>query len=352
MRTRKKIGLTDTGRNIRIFRKVSVLGALFVLLLALDAITSNAQGHCPGHSVRWIGQFSSPQDFKKEPGLGEKLLNWILGEERQTLIHPISVFAQDSMHFWVLDQGSYYPLYVDKENGEGRFIKPEDGGSFPSLVGICGKNQESILFTDSRQNKVYEYKFYSKYPTVLNRTVELDQPTGIAFDAETKHVWVVETGAHRVSILNENGELVKRIGTRGTGPGEFNFPTFIWINGSGLVYIVDAMNFRIQIFDTDGKYLSSFGEPGDATGYFASSKGIATDSHGNIYVVDGLFHTVQIFDRKGQFLYNFGTQGRGEGEFWLPSGIYIDRYDRIYIADSYNARVQIFQLVHEGPDEK
>jgi len=342
-------------RRLQVLRGIGALVGLIILLLFLDGVlASNArgQGQCPGHTIRWIGQFSSPQDFKGEPGFGEKLLNWILGEDRQTLVHPISVFSQDSTHFWVLDQGSYSPLFVNKENGEGRFLELEDGGSFPSLVGICGKEQEGILFTDSRKNKIYEYKFYTKYPHVFNRSVELERPTGIAFDEEMKRIWVVETGAHRVSILNEDGDLVKRIGTRGTGPGEFNFPTFISINGSGLVYIVDAMNFRIQVFNNNGKYLSSFGEPGDASGYFASCKGIATDTHGNIYVVDGLFHTVQIFDREGRFLYNFGKQGHGKGEFWLPSGIFVDRDDRIYVADSYNARVQIFQLVHEGADEK
>ena len=68
---------------------------------------------------------------------------------------------------------------------------------------------------------------------------------------------------------------------------EFNFPTFIWIDNKGIVYLVDTMNYRIQILDKTGNFIFSFGSIGDATGYFARPKGIATDSHGNIYVADG-----------------------------------------------------------------
>jgi len=84
-----------------------------------------------------------------------------------------------------------------------------------------------------------------------------------------------ETGAHRISVLNRKGEIIKRTGSRGNGPGEFNFPTFIWIDKLGNAYVVDSMNFRIQIFNKNGEFVSAFGEIGDATGYFARPKGIA-----------------------------------------------------------------------------
>ncbi len=68
----------------------------------------------------------------------------------------------------------------------------------------------------------------------------LDQPTGIAWSESTQEIWVVETHAHRVAILNSEGELIRRLGRRGSGPGEFNYPTFIWIDSFGNIYIVDS----------------------------------------------------------------------------------------------------------------
>ena len=176
-------------------------------------------------------------------------------------------------------------------------------------------------------------------------SIALDQPTGIACNRTSGDVWVVETGAHQLLHFNSQGQLIARIGERGPGPGQFNFPTFIWIDQEGRIYLVDSMNSRIQLLDPAGAYLGSFGEPGDATGYMARPKGIATDSRGHIYVADALFHAVQIFDRQGNFLYSFGSQGQGTGEFWMPAGLYIDQQDHIYVADSYNGRVQMFELV-------
>ena len=225
-----------------------------------------------------------------------------------------------------------------------RSLKRE-GGTFPSMVGICRTPGGDLLFTDSRLNRVV--RLSEEGLQFFGDTVVLDQPTGIACSPKNGDIWVVETGAHRISRFSPEGKLAGSIGARGSGEGLFNYPTFIWIDGEGRIYVVDSMNYRIQILDEEGRYASSFGEAGDATGYMARPKGVATDSRGHIYVADALFHVVQIFDRQGRFLDTFGSQGQGEGEFWMPAGLYIDDRDRIYVADSYNARIQIFQLEND-----
>ena len=73
----------------------------------------------------------------------------------------------------------------------------------------------------------------------------------------TGYDWIVETGAHRISCFNREGQLISVLGGRGTGPGRFNFPTFIWIDRQGQVYVVDSMNHRIQIFDPEGDFLGA-----------------------------------------------------------------------------------------------
>ncbi|MFC2116805.1 6-bladed beta-propeller, partial [Bacteroidota bacterium] len=216
--------------------------------------------------------------------------------------------------------------------------------SMPSIVGSCFMSDNKILFTDSKLNKIFQFVPGTRNLQKLNDSLRLEQPTGIAYSIPNNEIWVVETKAHRIAILNEKGELIRTIGGRGNAPGKFNFPTYLWIDKTGMVYVVDAMNFRIQIFDRAGEYISSFGEIGDASGYFSRPKGIASDSYGNIYVADALFHVVQVFDRMGKLLYFLGSQGQEKEQFWLPTGIYIDDRNFIYIADSYNSRVQIFQL--------
>ena len=98
--------------------------------------------------------------------------------------------------------------------------------------------------------------------------------------------------------LGHGRTLIRAIGRRGTGPGEFNFPTALTLSAARL-YVVDAMNFRVQAFTPEGRFVNSFGQLGDQTGTLNRPKGIAADTDGNLYLVDALFETVQVFDPAG-----------------------------------------------------
>ena len=293
--------------------------------------------------VEWVEEFPTSKK-NKTIQFSDRLKNLVFGNE-QLLIKPISIVVDKTGSLIVTDQGLNTIIKLSNQsNRKQRRIK-NGQGSFSSLVGICLFNENGILFSDSYLNKVFLLNENERQPEVLNKSVELLQPTGIAYSSITKEIWVVETKGHRISILNEQGELIRILGKRGNNPGEFNYPTFIWIDKFGIIYVVDSLNFRVQIFDKTGEIISVFGKSGDGSGNFARPKGIAVDSHGNIYIADALFHTIQIFDKSGNYLYNFGSQGRNKGQFWMPIGVFIDENDNIYVADSYNARIQKFKLL-------
>jgi DNA-binding beta-propeller fold protein YncE len=296
------------------------------------------------NTVSWVNQVPTlKQDVKRsKKGWFKRLL---LGKNDLTSLQkPVNVIGMNLENCIIFDQGNGTLFFTEDNKLEvPRFLRKKET-YFPSLVGACMLPGNKVLFTDSKLNKIFVLSEDKKQVVEFKTDLALSQPTGIAFNNKNNQLWVVETGAHQITIYNLNGKQIKTLGKRGLGEAEFNFPTSLWIDNNGIAYVVDALNFRIQIFDVDGNFISMFGENGNGTGFLASPKGIATDSHGNIYIVDALFHGVQIFDAKGNYLYQFGTQGRDPKEFWMPSGIYIDAADHIYIADSYNARIQIFKL--------
>lgn len=296
--------------------------------------------------IRWVAEFPSETDLGKKRGVFGHIGEFFLGKKPPVIIKPMAIIGDQLGSFYVLDQGSRLIIDVKDNKSEKPKAFNKTEHNFPSLVATCLLPNGDLLFTDSSKGNIFLLTSDHKKIKVFNENGTLQQPTGIAYSKMSNQVWVLETAAHRISIFNIEGVLIKQIGKRGNAEAEFNFPTHIWIANEGLVYIVDSMNFRVQIFDKDGNFLSVFGEVGDSSGYFARQKGIATDSYGNIYVVDALFNTVQIFNGQGEFLYNFGARGREAGDFWMPNGIYIDQDDYIYIADSYNARIQIFQLIN------
>jgi len=329
--------------------------ALIYLLISVSIVShANAQNSSNNliseqnhnYSVEWLSYWPSA-DSRHQPKRFKDQINAIIfGTKTPILSNPVSIIANSPNNFWILDQENKLLFEIKEGVGEIPHSILKKDFDLSSLVDMCRGSNSSILFTDSKVQKVFKFSSGSKQLQILNDTLILQQPTGIAYYPEKKEIWVVETKAHRISVLNEKGELIKRIGKRGNAPGEFNYPTHIWIDRIGNVYVTDAMNFRIQVLNSNGEAISIFGKAGDSTGFFASPKGVATDSFGNIYVVDALFHVVQVFDIKGTFLYKFGNQGHGNAEFWMPSGIFIDGQDNIYVADTYNSRIQIFKLIH------
>lgn len=315
-------------------------------LIAQEAIVSDSTIEASMVYIRWVAEFPQTKTRNTKKGIFDRIGKFVFGKKPTVIVKPVAVLAHSPNKYWVLDQKDNSIAVIEQKKGETLKPKSKHIEPFSSLVDICEIPGKGILVTDSRLNKIYLLTHDGKKVFMFNDSLILQQPTGIAYLRGKDEIWVLETKAHRVAILNLKGELLRTIGERGNDPGEFNFPTHIWIDTQGLVYIVDSMNFRVQIFNSDGEWVSMFGQLGDATGYFARPKGIATDSKGNIYVADALFHTIQIFNKEGHFLYNFGNQGRGKSDFWMPTGIYIDNDDYIFVADSYNSRVQIFQLIN------
>ncbi len=298
--------------------------------------------------VQWLAEWPNELSKTQKKEIKEKIGNLLFGKKKQVFKRPVSLVAASETSFWTLDQESNTVFEIENNTASIPHFIDKKKSDFLSLVSICDFRDNEFLFTDSYSNKIFVFNPAKKECRSLNDSLKLKKITGISYSPLTKQIWLIETGEHRILILNEDGTLKKTIGKRGQGNGEFNFPTHLCLDQKGNCYVVDAMNFRVQVFNSNGDFISVFGKSGDATGYFSSPKGIATDSYGNIYVVDALFHVVQIFDINGNFLYSFGTQGQDKGQFWMPSGIYIDKADKIYVADSYNSRIQIFQLIAGG----
>jgi sugar lactone lactonase YvrE len=296
--------------------------------------------------IEWIGEYPSIASTQKAL---YKIKSYISKKPGQYLIKPMNITGSEGISgIWVVDQGLCSIIKIDEGVGEIPRAFKKSEIEYSSLTGLCIIGSERILFTDSHSSSVFVYDQNQSRIFLFNQEIDFMRPTGVAYSETTGEVWIVETAAHRISVFDQEGNFIKTIGKRGNQEGEFNYPTFIWIDKLGIIYVIDSLNFRIQMFNSAGEFIFQFGRQGDGTGFFARPKGIATDSEGNIYVSDGLFHTVQIFNREGEFLISFGGQGKGKGEFWMPGGLYIDSEDRIYVADTYNSRIQVFKLIKKN----
>jgi DNA-binding beta-propeller fold protein YncE len=235
--------------------------------------------------------------------------------------------AGHAVHVYDVRAGGYSKLNVDGE----------------SLIGIATLGGR-LFVTDSVGDRVTCLNADGRKQWTVGAEAGLLRPTGIVAADDRLHV--VDTLAHRIVTLSPEGRVIGSFGSRGSEPGQFNYPTNIARDRSGRLYVTDSMNFRVQILTSEGRYISDFGRVGDGSGDLNRPKGVAVDSEGHVYVVEGLHDVVQIFDSEGRFLLSFGEPGHGDGEFWLATGIAIVG-DRIYVADSSNRRVEVFDYLRE-----
>jgi len=293
--------------------------------------------------IFYVGKLETDLDLKPEVSGMDALGQAIFGKkEARSMLSPMAVCV-DGERLFVADSNAQAVHSFDMETRKYVLIKtPKKAPQLTQPVGVAydavGKR---LLVSDPVHAAIFVFDREGGYRGQLGAGV-LKRPVGLAVHARDGRIFVADSAAHEVVIFNTGGEVIQRLGKRGNGPGEFNFPTYLAVDAEGGLVVSDSLNFRVQLFDAAMKHVRSIGKKGDMPGYFAQPKGVAVSAAGHVYIVDSQFENIQVYDRGGNVLMDLGEEGHGPGQFWLPAGICIDFRDRIWVADSYNRRIQVF----------
>jgi DNA-binding beta-propeller fold protein YncE len=303
--------------------------------------------------VRYVGQIVTSADLRPTPNFGQGLGEAVFGKMPvRSMLTPYALCTDGGDQLFVADSNAQVlHVFNLRTRKYARRVPAVQPRRFAQPVGIAHEGPDSrgrLFVADSAGACIYIFD-RDGYTLRIVRGEFIQRPCGLAYDARRQRLFVADAVLHQVLVLSRDGQLVARVGARGTGPGQFNYPTNVAVDSQGRLYVSDSLNFRVQQFGPQLNHLRTIGQKGDLPGYFAQPKGVAIDSQDHLYVVDANFEAVQVFDADGNLLLTFGQEGRGPGEFWLPSGIFIDASDRIWVADSYNRRVQVFQYLAEAP---
>jgi DNA-binding beta-propeller fold protein YncE len=330
-----------------------LLLTLTTVVMTSCATSSKPVAETPAHSRVWppspnepritfVGFLQGPRDIGQRPSVVRSLANWLTGDtgESLDLRKPFAVALDETDNLCIADTEANLVCYADFANKTWRRYDGVGKIKFASPVAVARRN--GIFYVaDSQLARVFAFDASGR--GIFEISAPLQRPVGLAVAGDM--LYVVDSQAHAVFVFGPGGKLAFQFGSRGTGPGEFNFPTCAAADQSGHLLVTDTMNCRVQVFDLRGNFLSQFGSNGDTSGHFARPKGVAVDAAGNIYVVDAVFDNFQIFNAAGQLLLNVGESGDGIGEFGLPAGIAISMDGRIFVADAFNHRVQIFKYI-------
>jgi DNA-binding beta-propeller fold protein YncE len=300
--------------------------------------------------IRYVTSFRGVADFSAKPPKRWKsaLFGQDLSDSRppDALVKPYGVAVSPAGLVFVTDTASRRVFVFDQERRTVTFLGDKGTAKLSKPTGIAVGPDGSVFVADATLNRIFVFGPDLRLSIAIGREGELESPAGLAVDGQRGLLYVADSKKHQVLCYSTaDGAAVRTIGRRGGEPGEFNFPTNVFVDKDGHLYVADTLNFRIQSFNPDGTLLNVFGTLGDTPGSLNRPKGVGVDGEGHVYVADSSFNNFQIFDQAGQLLLFVGSAGSGPGEFLLPAGLFIDAKSRIYVVDQGNARVQVFQYL-------
>src|SRR5581483_4701405 len=292
--------------------------------------------------VIYIRSFSRPADVGITGSALKRISSWITGTETagHNLASPVGVAVDEAGGVCLADSAAKKVTYYDVAAKQWQQWDRAGGIAFNTPVAVA-KRGGTIFVADAALAEVIAFDTGGKLLFQINH--DLERPCGLALLGE--RLYVTDVAGHCVTAFDMQGKRLLRFGRRGTGPGEFNYPTHAAADTRGHLLVTDALNSRVQVFDAEGRFQAEIGSAGDTSAHFGRPKGVAVDSFGHVYVADAVFDNIQVFDLSGRLLLNLGGSGPGPGQFGLPNGIAISRDNHIYVADSCNHRVQEFQYI-------
>src|SRR5208283_2263662 len=269
------------------------------------------------------------------------------------LIGPYGIAIDSKGLVYVADQKVGAIFIFNIKTHETQLIRNGYQAHFGWINGLAIDDDDRLFVSDGKLHRVLI--FNAKREVESQITEGLQDPVGLAIDAENRFLYVVDTQQDQVLVFDADTlKPLRRIGTGGKGhyltsPGDFAAPQGVALDKDGNVYVTDTLNNRVEIFDADGNFISTFGKNGDGPGYFTRPKGIAIDSDGHVWVADEMQDRLQVFDREGDLLTYIGyAHGNLPGQFEALVGVAIDKQNRVFTTEQYPGRLQEFRYVTDA----
>jgi ABC-type Fe3+ transport system permease subunit/DNA-binding beta-propeller fold protein YncE len=197
----------------------------------------------------------------------------------------------------------------------------------------CGKRGGEVLS---------ESQFFSRVEMVGTRGSgpgQFQKPRSLAIDREDNLYVADMTG--RIQKFSPTGQFLLSWQMPQTDLGR---PKGMCLDSAGNVIVIEPHYSRVNHFDAQGKLLSQWGAHGTNDGQLAFPRAVALNSRGECFVSEyGVLERVQRFAAAGgSWVASLGHFGSGPGEFNRAEGLCVDAQDHLYVADSCNHRIQVF----------
>src|SRR6185436_13771778 len=211
---------------------------------------------------------TASQLYEFDPAL-KFVKQWGPDNYAASFAHTVRVDRHDNV--WMTDEGANM---IVKFNPQG-------------LVSmVLGRKTEAIDYLERFTER--GEKETERYPAGNQGT--FNRPTDVTWDTQDNIFVSDGYNNSRVVKISKDGKWVKTLGTRGSGPNQFNTPHAITADAKGQIYVADRGNRRIQVFDNDlapVRIIANVGAPWSVCTSPAPNQFLFSgDGNGKIYKVD------------------------------------------------------------------
>ena len=220
-------------------------------------------------------------------------------------------------------------------------LKLLEGERVDDLFGIAVNTKGNIAVTDNGKNCVYIFDKNGKCLRKIGDKGQFKYPPGVTY-LKDNEILIADTNNNRIQQINiQTGTVVKTLGKKGLGIGEFNRPIDVCLDEERRIVVTEICSGRIQVISREGGTISifenigreKFGVPWSCLPY-----------KNKFFVSDSEDRCIKAFDKSGRFLHKFGKLGSHDGQFNNPKCLLIDSFNNLLVCDKFNNRVQQFSL--------
>ena len=250
----------------------------------------------------------------------------------ETQSYPFYI-AVTSVGEAIVTEGSCIEVF-DRKGVRSR-RKPSDYG-LKSVSGMAVDSTNKVIYIADNENSPIIIKLsedMNLLKTMQSKVIS-GWFRGVAVVGD--EVMVCDSKNDCIHVYTTELQYVRKIGSHGDAPGQFNQIRDLSSDENGNLYVSDCKNCRIQVF-TGGIHLRSFGHDEN----HMSRPSTVSVAGQYVYVVCNNYN-VSVFTTMGEYVTSFGQGGSNEGNFSGPWGVCIDQDGFLYVCDQGNKRIQVF----------
>ena len=307
------------------FRRLSILPAIVLAILALGAQPIPEENRIPGAITRTIElpknhPMTMPTDVAIDAldyvyvadGVNDRVVRFTPAGKLDAIIHgpadsplsrPIGVAIDRNGGLWIADTGNHRLV-----------VRSPDGRDYQTI---------SIPF--AAPNKPAD-------------------PTGVVVRSDGARTYVADCDNQRVLILDNGSGRWTPLGEWGISLGQFRWPFLVCMGPEDHLVVTEAVGARMQLISADNRWAGQIGHFGVAMGDLYRPKGVAVDAAGRIFVDDSSMGVIQAFDDAGKLLGVVTDDAGRPLRFDHPMGMRFDSAGALYVVELGANRVAVVTL--------